>query len=590
MRGTARQIGIAGDAISRGPSAGTPATEPVWPRAALVLILCLSAPAAFARDAHTARAVHSVGEEATKAFEDGDFGRAAELYMNAWQLAPEAKYLYGAARCAHMAGHHEEAMTRYRRFLAANGADDRRVANAKRYMDEITADKLETLLHDANKVARDSPELAAEIYLEAYALDAKRLDLLFKAAVTEQLSGELTLARDHLRQYLAAAEADAPDRSHALARLKLLDRKLEGTGHANAPEADGPTSPSQPAIVCPPGMQALGKKCVPQANCPEGLVWNGKACVAVQAICIGESGKTCRETGSAYYHGRGIAISFPTAAQWFQRACDSGDPVGCTSLGIAYANGKGVPQDLVKASELYAKACDAQDAPACYNLGVRYERGIGVTRNLARAAHLYQVACGDGDGRACYNLGVFHYTGQSVPRNLALAAELFQRACDGDDSIGCYNLGVVYMRGDGVAQDLASAAKWFQRACDSDDAGACTWLGKLYRTGQGVQPDPARAAELQRHACDRGSAAGCRILGENYATGEGVVRDAAKAAQFYSQACESGDMAACADLGETWCKDRASPDDVKNGAALLKKACDRGLKRACETLASPLCK
>ena len=117
---------------------------PILPRKSvwsLLMLACvLPALPVTAGDSHTKRAVVSVGEEATRAFEDGDFARAAELYLNAWQLAPESKYLYGAARCAHMAGHHEQAMAGYRRFLAAKGADERRVANVKRYMEEITAD------------------------------------------------------------------------------------------------------------------------------------------------------------------------------------------------------------------------------------------------------------------------------------------------------------------------------------------------------------------------------------------------------------------------------------------------------------------
>ena len=99
--------------------------------------------------------------------------------------------------------------------------------------------------------------------------------------------------------------------------------------------------------------------------------------------------KDITELGNEAY----VKGDYQKAAEFYQKACDSGDTVGCFNLGNSYQNGQGVNQDYQKAAQLYQKACDGGGAEGCYNLGVCYEDGQGVKQNFSTAKQYYGKAC-----------------------------------------------------------------------------------------------------------------------------------------------------------------------------------------------------
>ena len=194
-----------------------------WLQLVLLLSLAVSAPV---HAVEKAKVAEGMAVQAGKAFETGDYARAADLYLNAYRTDASAAYLYGAARSQHLAGRTDQATELYQQFLTAPNADAERQKRARDYLADIERSKAGALAADADKAQRDDPKLAASLYLDAYKLAPARVDLLFRAAVAEQQAGDLASAQAHFEAYLAKAPASATERSQAQARLESIRRKL----------------------------------------------------------------------------------------------------------------------------------------------------------------------------------------------------------------------------------------------------------------------------------------------------------------------------------------------------------------------------
>ncbi len=193
---------------------------------AILLVLSWAAPSrVYAAD--KAGVAMTMAQQAAKAFQAGDYDRAAEMYLNAFRASNEADYLFGAARSYHVGGHDDRAAELYRKFMETAGADAGRVQKAKEYLGAIDDKRALGLISDAETAARSEDyRLAASLYLSAWRLASGRSELLLKAAVAEDKAGQAAEAKEHLEQYLALAPMDAGDRPQAQARLEAIRRKL----------------------------------------------------------------------------------------------------------------------------------------------------------------------------------------------------------------------------------------------------------------------------------------------------------------------------------------------------------------------------
>jgi len=184
----------------------------------------------------------------------------------------------------------------------------------------------------------------------------------------------------------------------------------------------------------------------------------------------------------AQLYDQGIAAyksqNFPSAANFWQQACDQGEPKGCAGVGVIFENGKGVTKDFNRALDSYKRACDGNYASGCYSLGLMYGNGRGVPKDEKRALDFYKSAC------------------------------------DGSYAAGCTNAGVQYENGQGVKTDVKGASEFYERGCNAGSTRGCINLGILYETGRGVPKDKKRAADLYQHACSAGDNAGCQSLSD----------------------------------------------------------------------------
>ncbi len=175
----------------------------------------------------SARTAVTLVQQAAKSYEAGDFVKAADLYQKAWRLDPSPAYLWALARSEHLAGMNEGAIEHYRQFIANAGAESARVPKAQTYLAEVEQEVNKTRLREADAATRSgNPALAAELYLQAYKTAPGRLDLLFKAAVAEQMAEAWEPALQHLDAYLTLAPPGADERGQAQARETSLRQKL----------------------------------------------------------------------------------------------------------------------------------------------------------------------------------------------------------------------------------------------------------------------------------------------------------------------------------------------------------------------------
>ena len=106
------------------------------------------------------------------------------------------------------------------------------------------------------------------------------------------------------------------------------------------------------------------------------------------------------DLGRLYERGRGTAVNFSQAAEWYQRASAAGNEAAKAQLGILYFEGRGVPQDHQQAYRLLKTAANANIPAAQYQIGLMYEWGTVVNQDKRQAMKWYEKALQGGDYRA----------------------------------------------------------------------------------------------------------------------------------------------------------------------------------------------
>ncbi len=239
-----------------------PSAHTFWRRLCLAALLialgtAVGAPA-FARKPpvhdRAKTSAKSMAEQAGKAYESGDFQRAALLYYNAWQTDDDASdYLFAAARAAHVGGLLDIAVRHYEEFLKIEGIDAARDKKARGYLDDIRDTKAAAKGQEAEKAQQTGDAaLAAQLYQQAWQLAPTHHEYRFKSAVVLQTSGQSQQAEALLLAYLADAPADAVDRPEAQARLESLQKARQPAGVGPQKPAPKPT----PVLVVPPPVYA----------------------------------------------------------------------------------------------------------------------------------------------------------------------------------------------------------------------------------------------------------------------------------------------------------------------------------------------
>lgn len=178
-------------------------------------------------------------------------------------------------------------------------------------------------------------------------------------------------------------------------------------------------------------------------------------------------------------------------------ACEGGDMGACEQAGRAYRDGEGVTQNAYRAAEYLERACQTGRAEACADqAAVMRSSGDRKLRALSHVAELR--ACSFGRRASCR--AVLAERDLPPPTARTVAARM-AKTCEAGDGAACVALGHLTQEGLGTARDARDAVAHFRRACDLNDAFGCLMLGRAFELGRGVKRDRPRAAQLLRRAC-----------------------------------------------------------------------------------------
>ena len=274
--------------------------------------------------------------------------------------------------------------------------------------------------------------------------------------------------------------------------------------------------------------------------------------------------------GRFYAASPSIAADGRTAATWFRKAADLGNPQGMLALGLLNGTHTGVQGDgpnMVEAVRWYQAAANKGLPQAKYMLGCLYARGGVLQKNDARAVALFKEAADGGWTPAKSALGLMYERGLGAPADQAAALSLYGEAARNGDPVGSYLLAENYVRklenSDSLDQDpfantdteaaqspqmSAQTAGLLHAAMDKGMVDAMTALAVLYHKGEGVDVNDRYAFLLLQAAAGEGKVTAMYDLGVAYLTGVGVKKNEAEAAEWFRAAADAGAPAAIKQL------------------------------------------
>lgn len=296
--------------------------------ALLAVALASSAQAAEgAKGFDKVKAAAGMAQQASAAFESGDYARSADLYLSAYQSDANVLYLYGAGRAEQLAGRQDAALGHLRTFLdAPDNTDAERKQRAQSLIDQILRAQADKRVAEGEAAEKAGDlKLAAQLWLEVARTVPSRVDLLYRAAVAYNQAGDLNAARAQLDAYLQKAPSDAPDRPQAMLRREAILRKMHG--ETAPPVKSTPVVPDRPKAVEPAGgsnpvMAPTLVKAGPAAVEPRSNMAGWSLLIGGAALGVGGLGVYLATMGdiSAYDRdikpgasGKVAAISYATA-------------------------------------------------------------------------------------------------------------------------------------------------------------------------------------------------------------------------------------------------------------------------------------
>lgn len=132
--------------------------------------------------------------------------------------------------------------------------------------------------------------------------------------------------------------------------------------------------------------------------------------------------------GVSYEYGYGAAADLSQAADWYQRAAQSGFAMAQLNLARLYFTGRGVAKDLTKALALLHEAAMQGNVTAQATLGSVYERGQGVPQNDSEALRWYRLAADARYGAATLRLAEMMAEGRGTTADPVEAARRLRAA------------------------------------------------------------------------------------------------------------------------------------------------------------------
>ena len=178
------------------------------------------------------------------------------------------------------------------------------------------------------------------------------------------------------------------------------------------------------------------------------------------------------ELGIAHFEGRGVAIDYPGAFEWWSKGAAVNEPRSQYGLGYLYHHGQGVEKDIDKAEVWYVNASDLGHPKAMIALGrLAMQTGQG-----EEALEHFNDAAGLGEPEAVFLIGKLYEAGNGVDASSERASEYFIEAANLGDAKAQYRLARVALEQD---EDVAAARDWLTKAAEQEHAQAQVALAEL---------------------------------------------------------------------------------------------------------------
>ncbi len=253
-------------------------------RAGLVLAL-LQPTLGLARPATGAAGiVESLASQAMAAFKAGEFERAIELYLAAFQQdQTQAVLLFNAARVAHSGRLYERAAELYRRVIEHPDSAPAKREAAQGYLAGLDRERADAAAARARKLSEQGKHQEAAVeYRSAYRQFPERVEWLLAAARASSVSGDSLLAEKDYVEYLQRAPS-SPVRGDAEAELAALRAKMR-PAQASPPAIAQPAPPQRAQQPMPTVTTPLGVRAAPPPVAP---LWPKVALIAGGALAVG---------------------------------------------------------------------------------------------------------------------------------------------------------------------------------------------------------------------------------------------------------------------------------------------------------------
>jgi TPR repeat protein len=177
----------------------------------------------------------------------------------------------------------------------------------------------------------------------------------------------------------------------------------------------------------------------------------------------------------------------PTAID--QNKAEAGDRVAQFNLALKHD----IAGQSASAAEWYQKAADSGLAQAQFNYALMLEKGIAGKQDTLLAVKYYKLAAQQGLVEARYNFALMLAEGRGVLEDDQVAAQWMKRAADQGYANAQFQMGYLHKIGEGVPKDDAEAAKWFLRAAENLHEDAQYYTGLCFAHGIGVEQDLVQA-------------------------------------------------------------------------------------------------
>ena len=357
-------------------------------------------------------------------------------------------------------------------------------------------------------------------------------------------------------------------------------------------------------------MHDLGKMLLSGVGCDENAEeaheWFRKALSGLKTALTKEQNQTAQtpkeqairrrigylqfRIGKMYSLGYGADKSPGTAAEWFQKAVDMGNPFAAYSLGSLYRRGEGVEQNDKQAFSLFLMAASDKISPnayAMYQLGGMYQNGIGTEQDLKESERWYQRAYQgflsleekSRDDKLWYRLGQMNMAGIGTAVNLEAAKLYFNRSAGYGNTDAEYGLGCLYANPDFSEYNIPKSIEHFFKAAEAQNQFAQYQLGRLYLgENEDIPRDIEKALSFLQLSADQGNQFAQYQLGRLYlGKDEDTPKDTQKALSFLQLSADQGNSFAMYQLGGLYFYgDEGIPKDMDKALFYLQASADLG--------------